>query len=278
MHGGTLPYMAPEQIEAFINPDLWDKVGARADVYSLGLVLRELLTGEKPELPDAKLTPAQVLQEVLDRRQLIDVAVSRFNPAIPRALEAIVTKCLTIAPDDRYADAEALAQDLDRFLSHRPLVGATNPSRRERVGNWVTRNRRMFTGIAGAIAVAAVFCGLWFSLSTYRPAQPPAEASPAVQAVVKMIENKQLDKAESELRSLDQDYHSCVAKLYLAFALQDDKKRQNDADDYMHAAFAATSAKSILIAWAKDHVEVATYLAKFAESRILFADEYLGEL
>ena len=48
LHGGTLPYMAPEQIEAFINPDLWDKVGAKADIYSLGLVLRELLTGQKP--------------------------------------------------------------------------------------------------------------------------------------------------------------------------------------------------------------------------------------
>ena len=57
MLGGTLPYMAPEQIEAFINPELWSKVGARSDIYSLGLVLRELLTGEAPDLPDEKLPP-----------------------------------------------------------------------------------------------------------------------------------------------------------------------------------------------------------------------------
>ena len=57
LHGGTLPYMAPEQIEAFLNPELWGKVGARADVYSLGLVLRELLTGQVPELPDDTLPP-----------------------------------------------------------------------------------------------------------------------------------------------------------------------------------------------------------------------------
>ncbi len=59
MHGGTLPYMAPEQIEAFLNPELWGKVGARADVYSLGLVLRELLTGQAPDLPgrDALAAP-----------------------------------------------------------------------------------------------------------------------------------------------------------------------------------------------------------------------------
>ena len=43
--------MAPEQIEAFLNPDLWANVGAGADIYSLGLVLRELLTGQMPDLP-----------------------------------------------------------------------------------------------------------------------------------------------------------------------------------------------------------------------------------
>jgi serine/threonine protein kinase len=51
LHGGTLPYMAPEQIEAFLDPTLWGKVEAKADVYSLGLVFREMLTGQMPELP-----------------------------------------------------------------------------------------------------------------------------------------------------------------------------------------------------------------------------------
>ena len=62
LHGGTLPYMAPEQIEAFMNPDLWNQVGARADVYSLGLVLRELLTGQKPAVPDRMLPPPRALR------------------------------------------------------------------------------------------------------------------------------------------------------------------------------------------------------------------------
>ena len=102
LHGGTLPYMAPEQIEAFINPDLWDKVGAQADIYSLGLVLRELLTGQKPELPDPAMPPARALRAVLDHRPFLDASVRRFNPAIPHALEAIVAKCLSVSPDDRY--------------------------------------------------------------------------------------------------------------------------------------------------------------------------------
>ena len=77
LHGGTLPYMAPEQIEAFLNPELWGQVGARADVYSLGLVLRELLTGQKPRTPRSGLSAARALRSVLDRRPLLDTAVRR---------------------------------------------------------------------------------------------------------------------------------------------------------------------------------------------------------
>ena len=142
LHGGTLPYMAPEQIEAFINPDLWDKVGARADIYSLGLVLRELLTGKEPEIPDQTLPPARALRSVLDSRSFLAVDVRRFNPSIPHSLQAIVAKCLALSPDARYTDAEALERDLDRFLRYQPLKDAGNPSRREQVDNWVMRNRR----------------------------------------------------------------------------------------------------------------------------------------
>ena len=136
LHGGTLPYMAPEQIEAFINPELWGNVGAKADVYSLGLVLRELLTGQKPELPAAGLPPARALRAVLDRRPLLDTAVRRFNPAIPHSLEAIVVKCLALSPDDRYLTPQTLEQDLDRFLKRLPLQ-ASRPNPRAASG-WAT--------------------------------------------------------------------------------------------------------------------------------------------
>ena len=122
LRGGTLPYMAPEQIEAFLNSDRWACVGAAADIYSLGLVLRELLTGQMPDLPGKGLPPARAMRELLDRRPFIDVAVRRFNPAIPPSLEAIVAKCLAFAPDDRYADAESVAKDIERFLNHQPLL------------------------------------------------------------------------------------------------------------------------------------------------------------
>ena len=122
LHGGTLPYMAPEQIEAFLAPDLWGKVEAKADIYSLGLVFREMLTGQTPELPPETLSPQRALRHVLDRRPFLEVSVRRSNPTIPHALEAIVAKCLTLSPDDRYPDAQALAKDLDQFLKHQPLL------------------------------------------------------------------------------------------------------------------------------------------------------------
>ena len=69
------------------------------------------------------------------------MTIRRFNPAIPPSLEAIVAKCLAVSPDDRYADAESLAKDLERFLNHQPLL-STHPSRRELMGNYLKRQRQ----------------------------------------------------------------------------------------------------------------------------------------
>ena len=137
LHGGTLPYMAPEQIEAFINPDLWDKVGARADIYSLGLVLARAADGSEARAsrPGAA-AGARALARCSTADRSLTSSVRRFNPAIPHALEAIVAKCLSLSPDDRYADAQALEQDLDRFLK-RSAAPASPPIRRAASG-WAT--------------------------------------------------------------------------------------------------------------------------------------------
>ena len=140
--GGTLPYMAPEQIEAFLVPERWGEVGALADVYSLGLVLHELLTGRTPDLPDAALTPVHAMRDLLDRRGSLSTDVRRYNPRVPHALDAIVKKCLCLDPKSRYATAGMLAEDLDDFLHRRPLRHAENPSRIERFVDWAARNRR----------------------------------------------------------------------------------------------------------------------------------------
>ncbi len=192
MHGGTLPYMAPEQIEAFLDPSLWGKVGAKADIYSLGLVLRELLTGQQPDLPAVTISPQRAMRLLLDRRPLLDVAVSRINPAIPHALEVIVAKCLTFSPEDRYPDARSLAEDLHRFVTHQPLLLAVNPSRRERVANWAVRNWRIIAEAASVI-LSVILLATMLATPARRKFENyfvPIETSPVFQSALKTIDSE----------------------------------------------------------------------------------------
>src|SRR5262249_44757920 len=159
--------------------DLQDKVGAQADVYSLGLVLRELLTGEMPEMPPGDLSPARELLYLLDRRPLLDVGVRHANPAIPHSLAAIVAKCLAMSVEDRYPSAESLANALQRFLQHQPLAVATTPSRRERFSNLVKRRRRVLAGICGILLFGALLGTLL--------ARPSVEASPTFREAVGLV-------------------------------------------------------------------------------------------
>jgi len=137
---GTPAYMAPEQAAGKIH-----EIGTAADVYALGAVLYDLLTGRPPFHGDSALV---TLQKVLT---LEPSRPRALRSDIPRDLETICLKCLEKSPDKRYATADVLAADLRAFLDGRPItarpVGAT-----ERAWKWVKRN----PGRAGAIAAAGV--------------------------------------------------------------------------------------------------------------------------
>ena len=151
--GGTLPYMAPEQLKAFLDPSAWDEVGPAADLYSLGLVLRELLTGRAPEVPASRSSLPRDIHALLDRRRVPALAIREINPAVPPALESIVGKCLAFHPSGRYQGADELATDLRRFIDRKPLRHAPNPSKFERVVNFIYRNRQ---ALAAAFLIALV--------------------------------------------------------------------------------------------------------------------------
>ncbi len=159
--GGTLPYMAPEHLEAFRGEARI--VDARGDVYALGVLLYELLTG-RPPFRRANGPLASVLQEMVSERLQPPPSVRRYNPDVSPAAEAIIRKCLEPDLAFRYQSARDLHEDLERQLSHRPLKFAPDRSLRERLTKWARRNPRLSSStsvaMAAALLVALLITGL----------------------------------------------------------------------------------------------------------------------
>jgi serine/threonine-protein kinase len=106
---GTPSYMSPEQI-------LGDKLDQRTDIWSLGVVFYQMLTGDKPFQEDSKRS---VLQKIrLDRY----LPARRRNPEVPRTLERILGHCMEKLPADRYPSMQALIHDLEDFLASRVVI------------------------------------------------------------------------------------------------------------------------------------------------------------
>jgi serine/threonine protein kinase len=113
--GGTLPYMAPEHLDAFnpLEPTPIEAVDRRSDVYSLGVVLFELLTGQRPFATAAPAPSAEGLRTLAAERRQGAPSPRQVSPEVPVVLDRVVRRCLEPDPQRRYQTAADLALVLD---------------------------------------------------------------------------------------------------------------------------------------------------------------------
>ncbi len=166
---GTPVYMPPEQARGRL-----EQVGPRSDVYSLGAMLYHLLTGQMPFVPTgARASQHSILMRLLEGppKPLHEVA-----PLTPPELAAICEKAMAREPAQRYADTQALGEDLRAYLEHR-VVGAYEVGAWAEACKWVQRNKPLAASLAAAAAILVV--GLVVSTTQYWRAEDNFEVARA---------------------------------------------------------------------------------------------------
>lgn len=163
-NGGTLPYMSPEQLIGLAGGKY--RPDPRSDLFSVGIILYELLTGRHPfRVPKGKIS--DVAASMVQDRMSAQIDPRRFNPQVTPAVASIVKKALAPNPDQRYQSATHLLEDLERHLDCLPLKYAREASLRERVEKFRRRHPSLWTGVLVTLA-ASVLVILPLTLQTVK--------------------------------------------------------------------------------------------------------------
>ncbi len=198
---GTPGYMAPEQTEGRTR-----QVGPATDVYSLGVLLYEVVAGRPP------FWAHTAVETLLQVKMTEPMPLARLRPDVPHDLETICLKCLEKEPRQRYQTAEALAEDLRRFLAGRPIL-ARPPRPLVLALKWLWRRPALAATLVALVLVTTL--GLAGILRQWHKTQEAlADELTARQAAVWLQqEAEQAQQAEARLREKNEValYHHRVA-------------------------------------------------------------------
>jgi serine/threonine-protein kinase len=197
---GTPAYMAPEQATAQQLPS------TAGDVYGLGAILYELLTGRPP------FVAADAVETLLQVRTMEPVRPRTLRPDVDRDLETICLKCLQKIPSQRYGSAEAVAEELERYLRGEPIQ-ARPSGRLERGWRWLKRNRAL-AAILGCVAVMLLALGTAGAIHFARTAERRAQTAATERDVARALD----DLARLLAEAREQSEHPDAVEVMLARA------------------------------------------------------------
>jgi serine/threonine protein kinase len=226
--GGTLRYMSPEQLRALAARDSEEMpiIDGRSDLYSLGVVVYELLTGQHPHgIPNDRVQDEQFRQELLARKARGNAPLRGRHPDVDQGLEKIIHRCLAVEPAGRFATADDLVVALRRWQS---------PARRALRG--VSRHR-----LLASFALAGILAGI--ALGVYQ-AQLPSQAQCQFDRGVRAYEGRDFRAAiDAFSGALDQpsapsDAHYLRGRAYLHLRPPEYRKA---LDDFLRAEVIATA-------------------------------------
>jgi WD40 repeat protein/serine/threonine protein kinase len=216
---GTPSYMAPEQAGRRTGDGRAATTGPAIDVYALGAILYELLTGRPPFLA---ASPLDTLMQVTRDDP---VPPARLIPKTPRDIQTICLKCLEKEPNRRYPTAAALADDLHRYLTDKPIT-ARPVSAWEKGWKWAKRRPAHAALIAvSAVAVFALVAGSWYFTGQLRVerdnatwAMTNAKQSEAAAIYNGRLAGENAQRAETEaLKARQQNYVLAMGQTQLAW-------------------------------------------------------------
>src|SRR6185295_2770937 len=194
---GTPSYMSPEQAAG-------SEVDARSDVFSMGTMLYEMMTGRKP------FTGANVYDIAAQVARQDPTPPRSIDPKLPRDLEIIASKAMAKRPERRYATAKAFAEDLRAWQEERPIA-ARPPSAGERLASTVRRHPRLFWAAAAVILFITAL--LFFRTPAGRERQRLEEAQKAILPEVARIQSWEVNLYKKAREMSYRELETAVANL-----------------------------------------------------------------